>query len=283
MMETFGRQIRMIFEDLDRGEVIEPSGRDLNINFTVERTLDKEPSTMGATIYNLKEETRSRLRKSPNMRVTLQAGYTSDVHTIFVGDVRNVRQRNEPPIIATDVEAGDGEKGAKNWARKWFGKGTSVDAVFRYLATTAGYGPGNIGSVASIRENNGLPARLESGIHVRGYAVDELYELSRSRGIDFSIQNNEVQLLPFSGGKTGVPITKMNASTGMIGFPSVDNKGILTVNHRLNPNIFPGSLVEVETSDGSVSGRYKVLRALYSGSLWGDEFNIEIEGKAVAA
>ena len=74
MMETFGRQIRMIFEDLDRGEVIEPSGRDLNINFTVERTLDKEPSTMGATIYNLKEETRSRLRKSPNMRVTLQAG-----------------------------------------------------------------------------------------------------------------------------------------------------------------------------------------------------------------
>ena len=280
-MSVFGRKIFMSFEDTQKGEVIEPDSDNLNISFTVERTLSKEPSTMVATIYNLRESTRKRLSDSKNLRVTLAAGYGSEVHSIFIGDVRVVRHRRQHPLNATDVEAGDGEKGAKNWARKWFPKGTTVDAVFRYLAQTAGYGPGNVALAASISEDNGLPRRLSSGIHVRGYALDELHELSKSRGIEMSVQDGEVQLVPYGQGKSGVPITKMSASTGMIGYPSVDNKGILTVNHRLNPNIFPGSLVDVDTSDGQASGRYRILRATYSGSLWENDFNIEIEGESV--
>jgi hypothetical protein len=31
-----------------------------------------------------------------------------------------------------------------------------------------------------------------------------------------------------------------------------------------------------------VTGRYRVLRALYSGSLYGSDFNLEIEGKEIA-
>jgi hypothetical protein len=183
------------------------------------------------------------------------------------------------PDLVTDIEAGDGERGAKQWARKWFPKGTTVGKVFEYLANTAGYGKGNLDRVVSINDERGLPDRLENGIHVRGYALDELAELSNSRGIEFSVQDGEVQILKYGNAKEGVPITLISAKTGLIGYPSVDNDGIMTLNHRLLPNVFPGSMVKVQSE--FVKGDYRVLRALYSGSLFGDDFNIELEGRLV--
>jgi hypothetical protein len=283
MAAVFNRKIRLSFTTTEAEVELPPTIENLNIGFTVERTLEKEPSTLEATVFNLSEDTRRLMQQDARLIVTLEAGYGDDIHAIFVGDVRVVRDRPEPPDVVTDIEAGDGEKGAKNWARKWFPEGTSVDAVFRYLAKTAGYGAGNIDRVVNIREKNGLPTRLESGLHVRGYAVDELAELSKSRGIEFSVQDNEVQVLEYGKGKEGVPVTFVSSKTGMIGYPTVDNEGIITLNHRLLPNVFPGSLVDVQsefvTGRRRVTGRYKVLRALYSGSLFGEDFNTELEGK----
>ena len=288
-MAVFGRKIRMRFESLSP----DPDGAfpytvpdSMNIGFTVERTLKKEPSTLTATIYNLSADTRERLQKQSNLIVTLEAGYQENFHSIFVGDVRIVRQRREPPLLAVDIEAGDGYKGSKIWARKFFAKGTSVDSVFRYLATKSGVGPGNVDRAAQIREDNGLPDRLENGITVRGYAHEEFAALAKSRGIEWSIQDNEVQALKYGKGKEGVPVTTVSSGasaeypepTGLIGYPTVDNKGTLVFNHRLLPNVFPGSLLNVQTE--FVKGRYRVLRALYSGSLWGSDFNIEVEGEA---
>jgi len=287
---VFGRKVRMRFESLDPDPgdffpYVVPDN--MNIGFTVERTLDKEPNTLNATIYNLSAETREELQKQASLIVTLEAGYETNFHSIFVGDVRIVRQRREPPLLATDIEAGDGHKGSKIWARKFFAKGTSVDSVFRYLASVSGVGAGNIERAFSIREANGLPNRLENGISIRGYAHEELAALAKSRGIEWSVQDNEIQILEYGKGKTGVPMVTVSTGasaeypdpTGLIGYPTVDNKGILVFNHRLIPNVFPGSLLNVQTE--FVKGYYRVLRALYSGSLWGSDFNIEVEGEVV--
>jgi hypothetical protein len=287
-MNVFGRKLRLRFENLDAGAEwtslsIPENIDDLyppNIGFTVERTLYKEPSSMLATVHNLSADTREKLKSSARIIVTLEAGYGQDVHSIFIGDVRVVRNRREPPVLATDIEAGDGEKGAKKWARKWFPKGTSVNTVFRYLATHAGYGSGNIERAISISEGTGLPDRLEQGISIRGYALDELAALANSRGIELSVQDNEIQVLKYGKGKEGVPITVITPETGLIGYPTVDNEKIMTLNHRLLPNVFPGSIVDVKSE--FVTGRYRVLRALYSGSLYGSDFNLEIEGKEIA-
>ncbi len=281
MGDVFDRKIRLKFSTTSPGVKLPPTIENLNIGFTVNRTLEKEPSTLEATVFNLSEETRRLMQQDARMIVTLEAGYGKNVHALFVGDLRSVRNRREPPVLATDIEAGDGERGAKNWARKWFPKGTTVGKVFEYLAKTAGYGKGNIHRVININDERGLPNRLENGMHVRGYAVDELAELSKSRGIEFSVQDGEVQILEYGKAKEGVPVTLISPLTGLIGYPSVDNDGIMTLNHRLLPNVFPGSLVDVKSL--FVTGRYRVLRALYSGSLFGEDFNIELEGKLVKA
>jgi hypothetical protein len=286
MAAVFNRKIRLSFTTTEAEVELPPTIENLNIGFTVERTLEKEPSTLDAAVFNLSADTRRLLKQDARLIVTLEAGYGDDAHAIFVGDVRRVSERSDLPDLVTDIEAGDGERGAKQWARKWFPKGTSVDSVFRYLAKTAGYGEGNISRGVQIREQNGLPARLESGLHVRGYALDELAELANSRGIDFSVQGGEVQMIEYGQAKEGVGVTLISPKTGLIGYPTVDSvkvgtsnktENIMTLNHRLLPNVFPGSPVDVVSK--FVTGRYRVQRALYSGSLFGDDFNIEIEGK----
>jgi hypothetical protein len=77
----------------------------------------------------------------------------------------------------------------------------------------------------------------------------------------------------------GLPVTHISPRTGLIGYPSVDNEGILTLVHRMLPFVQPGSPIQVDSE--FVKGPFVVERAVYSGSLWGDDFNTEIEGRAI--
>lgn len=251
----------------------------LNVEFEVTRTLEKEPSTLRATIYNLTEASRSSLEEDLRLITTLSAGYGDELHDLFLGDVRIVRHRRDGANIVTEVEAGDGEKGSKNWARQWFKKGTSLETVLKYLVRVAELGEGNISDALSIAEDGGIPTTLETGLHVRGYAVDELNELCNSRGIEFSIQNNAVQILEFGKALEGSAVVKVSPASGLVGTPTIDNDGIMACNVRLRPNIFPGSTLEV--SSEFVTGRFKVLRAFYTGSLYGPDFTVSVEAKEI--
>jgi len=277
-MRRFGRQVRVTFQG--GGQTVTPDGDRLNIGFTVERNLDVEPNSAEITIHNLSKSTQEKLKDAINgWTVELAAGY-DEVHTIFKGDVRLVRHRREPPLLATDIEADDGGEAAKKFVTRHFGKGTTTATVFRWLQGQSGLGEGNVGRIAAIKSADGLPDRLKNGITVRGYVMEELSDLARSRGAKVSSQGNELRVLAPGEPLPNVPLTKVSPKTGLIGYPYVDNDGILTLNHRLLPNLFPGAPIEVESE--FVNARFVVERAVYSGSLWDDDFNIEIEGRALA-
>lgn len=277
-MDLFRRNIKLKVENLDNDSsfrTIEIAK--LQVEFEVSRTLDKEPSTLSAEVYNLAESTRSALENPKTLIATLSAGYADELHDLFLGDVRNVRHRREGANIITTVEAGDGERGSKKWARQWFKKDTSLQTVFEYLVDKAGIGKGNLSNALNTSEENGMATTLKTGLHVRGYAVDELLELSRSRGIGFSVQNNEAQFLAPTASLEGIAVERLTPESGLIGTPTIDNEGIMSAKSRLRPNIFPGSAVDVESE--FVSGRFKVLRADYRGAIYGPDFSISVEGK----
>jgi hypothetical protein len=199
------------------------------------------------------------------------------LHALFKGDLRSVRHRRDGADIATELEAGDGEKGGKNWARKWFPKNTGLRTIFEYLIDIAEIGEGNLNEALDVAETNGLADATVAGMHVRGYAIDELAELCASRGIDFSVQGGEAQFIPFGDVKGGIPVTVVDSSTGLIGSPTIDNEGVMTCRTLLLPNVFPGSRIDV--SSEFVTGRFKVQRATYTGSVFGEDFSIDIEAK----
>lgn len=274
-MDLWQRVVKLEAHNLDTGKKL--TIERLEVQFEVTRTLEKEPSTLSATVYNLSETSRSWLESGDRIVLTLSAGYGKNVYSLFVGDLRRVVHRREDADVATDLEAGDGERGAKNWARKWFKPGTSVGTIFSYLIETAEIGKGNLSDGIALEEANGLPDEIRTGLHVRGYALDELNELARSRGIDFSVQNGDAQFLPINDFRRGIPITTITAKSGLIGSPTIDNEGIMSCRTLLLPNIFPGSRVDVKSE--FVSGRFKVTRGSYTGSLYGDDFSIDLEAK----
>jgi hypothetical protein len=289
---AFNRQISVLFIGPGNSGFIDTSkfAQNANIGFTIERNLDAEPSTAAITIHNLAKSTQEALKAAvEGWTVELVAGYgthpdpgaavlSGDSAVIFKGDVRFVRHRREPPLLATDIEADDGGEASKKFVTRHFGKGTTVGTVFKWLTEQSGLGIGNSFRIDEIRKQDGLPDRIENGMTIRGHVMDEISDLARSRGALISSQNGEMTVLAPGEALAGVPVTEISPDTGLIGYPYVDNEGILTLNHRLLPNVFPGAPIRVKSE--FVDGNFVVERAVYSGSLYGDDFNIEIEGRA---
>jgi hypothetical protein len=116
---------------------------------------------------------------------------------------------------------------------------------------------------------------------IRGYAMEELNDLARSRGALVSSQGGELIVLKPGEALPNVPTTKISADTGLIGYPYQDAEGVVVLNHKMLPNVFPGAPLEIESE--FVNLTIVVERAVYSGSLFGDDFNIEVEGRQQVA
>lgn len=286
MTDLLQRRIEMTFQPLAGGEALLVSN--LQTEFECVRNLEKEPSTLSAKVFNLRDDTVNEIRRQKDGIVSLKAAYgSSDLQTIFVGDVNNIEQRLEGPDRIMSVEAGDGKRASKVWARKSFPKKTKLADVFMFLAGEAGLKANKskindvLASARSRNRNKGLfqiPQDLKHGMHIRGYAVDELHELCNSHQIEFSIQNNELRLTVDEETVGTSPL--LDPSSGLVGSPVIDSEGILHATSLLVPGLYPGSLIECEAR--YVTGSFRALSCAYSGSLFGTEpMTIDIEAKTI--
>lgn len=278
----FGRKIRMTFEDRDPSAtqfettVIE----NLNVEFTAVRTLRREANELDATIYNLSANTRQRLQVNPNTFVTLEVAYADfDFQKIFESKVRRVTHSRPGPDLETIVEGGDGEKAQRFFAKRRFGKNATLRQILFYLADTMEVGRGNIADATRSFRSGGLPTDFKTGISVYGYAESELGELLASLGIEYSIQDEQIQLMELGTAPGGVaqPVITLSAETGLVDTPSINNEGIMECRCLILPGIYPGSVVRVESE--FVTGDFRVDNATYIGGLYGPDFHIEIEGQ----
>lgn len=286
MTDLLQRAIELTFQPLDGGEAILVS--ELHVEFEAHRDLEKEPSLLSADVYNLRDDTVNEIRKQKDGIVSLKVAYGySDLQTIFVGDVTNIEQRLEGPDRIMTVEAGDGKRASRVWSRKTFPKKTKLADVIKFLADEAGLSVAKshintvLDNAKSRNSNKGffqIPQDLKHGMHIRGYAVDELHELCNSHQIEFNIQNNELSLSVDEETAGTSPI--LTPESGLIGSPVIDSESILRASCVLVPGLYPGSLVEVESR--YVSGSFRVLVADYTGALFGDDpMTIDIEAKNI--
>lgn len=262
--------------------------KELNIEFDVSKYITSEPNTLTAKIYNLSEDLRTRMASFPfsqgvkekdgTTSVALTAGYKDDVSGIFVGRLRQVRSYREEGDIITEIEAGDGEKTQGVRFSRSYRAGTALKDVLRDLTTEMGIGIGNLDEqLATASQFTGISNNIANGISLHGYAVDILSKLLESRNLDWSIQDQALQILGFNKGLTGSAI-KLDADSGLIGVPTMDNKGILTATTLMIPDMNPGKRVQI--SSEFVNGLFRITKANYKGSLFGSTYEINLEGKA---
>lgn len=257
----------------------------LDITFDVEKSTKREPNKCSLRIWNLNASNRLVLesltipkKKGPGqIRVALEAGHVGARSMIFLGDLRTAKTIRDGADLITEIEGDDGGRSAL-WSRinQSFGPGTPVSTVIEACAKAMGVGMGNVLEATRGTALLGGGSVYAEGTTLSGSAATELEHLLRSVGKRYSIQNGAIQILdrgmPLQG--TSVLLTPQ---TGLIGRPEMNADGTVLVKMLLQPDIYPGRQIKIESPD--LVGPFRIERAKYTGETAGVSWYIDAECK----
>lgn len=277
---------------------------ELDIEFSVKKSLRPEPNTCSLTVYGLHEDHRQeveamnlydpkkikgasktallsevklqrhvgvgRAPKKGNIPVQLEAGYKGARSLIFSGDLRRGITHYEGPEVKLELEGEDGGRSIlSSRVNHSFPPGTRRLDVVRECALAMGVGLGNIVAVES-----SLKGTYSHGTSISGQASDILSGLLRAQGISYSVQNG---VLAFRRAGEGL-VTKgylLRSGTGLVGHPERDAGGGLMVTSLILPDIAPGAYVQLDSRD--FKGSYLVKSVEYRGQSAGNEWYSVLE------
>lgn len=259
-MIKFGKNYKLTVQmsDAEEAIIIEPP---LTIKFDVTRNTSATANTMNLTIYNLAEGTRNRIFQdlfdlSSQRRVVLQAGYGSDLCTIFSGNLRKAYSRRQGTEILTECMCWDDGSGdvLNAFNNNTIASGASVrDLLTSCIDSMRNTVMGEIGSV----DENPIP---------RGTSLigNSFSLLSRHADGDVFIDNGQINILKSNEVVKGL-ILLIDSSTGLLGTPQRQDAKLI-VDLVFEPRIKVAQVIEVNSSiQKEFNGQFKVLGLSHAG------------------
>jgi predicted Rdx family selenoprotein len=248
---------------------------DLRVKFKIVKTLERNPNRAEVQIYNLAPKTKS-LLEAKNTKLRVSIGYlgltpegktaalvesSSTVETVLIGDVTKAVHKGEFPDIITKIEVGDGTNKHRNSRHdKGYPPGTKFKQVVRDVVDSMGLGHG---------PEEGIPDKsFAHGISLSGLSREHLTELLEDEGLEWSIQDETVQILPQDKG-TSESIIFLSPETGLIGSPNPTAKGV-EFTSLLQPRLRPGRRVQLESRE--FKGIFKVRTVTQEGDSHKEDF-----------
>lgn len=259
---------------------------DLLVRFDVQRSLSaKVPNDCKIEVHNLSEATRKKLQGLKNPFVSLEAGYEQGMSLLFRGDLREVWSAKHGTEWVTTITSGDGEKARKRRrVFKTFPPGTLVSQVIIECCKALRVGLGNAEKKANKAKLwNVTPAKFHTGYTLSGDALSQLDRVCRSCGLEWSIQDNQLQLLD-----RGKPLEEkgivLSPETGLLESPEPEfgkkKKGMIRARTLMIPGLYPGRRVQLNSKH--VSGVYRVETTHCSGEYESNNWGYDIELKVPA-
>ena len=275
MTALFRRSARIVVDTIELAlDPIDPT-QSLDVSFSIDRSLEPEPNAAQVQIWNLNPDHRSQLEELDKVPVSVEAGYEGQTSLIFLGSMRTVYTIREGADLLTLLESGDGEtEYQQSRINVGIASGTSNTSVLDQIVKSLKIGRGNLDTFAG--QITAAKQLFPQGGAISGQVSRVMTEITASLGFTWSIQNGAIQLLPRTQSLTGKAVS-LTPSTGLVGSPSVDNKGVLTAQCLLIPDVFPGRLLVLESE--RLSGNYKVEKCRYTGDTPSTNWYIDIEAK----
>jgi hypothetical protein len=297
-VKLFGRSLKLVVSSpenpvpfVDGAFNADPNGIDvsgLDIDFFVEKALKvDEPNTLRLRIFNLAESTRQSLSGADALTVKLEAGYTNATSQLYFAQSRAAWTTADGPDYATNIESIDtvarpqgvrrlkkpkpGQKTGTIYVSK--GPRVPVDQAFRAIADALGIGVGNLTTALAGRPNQALQS--VSGSALLGPGAQRMTDLCRSAGLEWSIQDGQLQLLNIGAVLATTKAIRIASDSGMVGSPSVDSQGAVSVKSLLIPGLAPGVLIDLDTL--FCKGGYRIEKCRYIGSTYGEAWWCEID------
>lgn len=274
----------------------------LRVSFSIAKSLSWTTNTCTVKIWNMSQEKRN-LIKDYGDELTLYAGYREEggAQILFTGDTTAVSHVYDQPEIVTILECGDGDK-YLNQIRVSLSYASGVPArrIIKELADQMGI------QFVEFAESENLVYRL--GFRYIGMAKDALTILCDKLGLQASVQNNQLQVIP-KNGSIEESVFEINENTGMQGVPQrftyrsldlyrqvfgspADNPNFAPtaptipisrpigykVNIALNPLILPGSRIILTSRHLGLSpAPFSVVAVRHEGDNYGQVWSTQLE------
>jgi hypothetical protein len=259
-------------------------GTGLDCEFKVRKSLKPEPNTCELSIYNLNPTHRKQLiATTPQVSaasppgtggvvvpVKIEAGYKNTVSQVWLGELRSAQTtKDNDGNQVTELTTGDGDKAvSRQRINVSIGPGTTSATALRTMLKALGIGQGNLPKALTLLNTQGIAQIYAKGANLKGLAADHMKDLMGSAGLEWSIQEGQLQVLTLGQPLAGRAI-EISAASGMVGSPTVDTKGILSVSTLMVAGIRPGIVVNVDSE--SLSGGYRVISCEYEGKTFGED------------
>lgn len=278
------------------GFVIESKGKEegLQIEFDVSKSLSKNSNHCSLKIYNLTQDTSSKLEKDDTICI-IEVGYSEDVglKRIFIGWVTDCYSYMSGSDKVTELKLYDGHVAIRDSVVSL----SYADAVSRKKV------------IDDVAADMGLPVNyaddcefttFANGFSFLGAGRDCLTKACEGTGLQWSIQNNQLQIIK-EGGSTNIEAFKLTSESGLIGTvekmikgskrakkekrkaksDKYQSKAGWKVTCLLQPTLNPGDLIYIESRD--VKGWYKIESLKHNGSYRGSNWYSELEVYEITA
>lgn len=252
---------------------------DLDVSFEIEKSLaPKTPNSAEVRIWNLNPQNRQRLQELEKVYVSIEAGYVSGTSLIFRGDLRDVVSSRDGSEWITTITSDSGRRARKKRILKSFAPGASVGEVLKSAAEAMGVRLGN----TAVKTVQAKIAGTQANKFFNGYALAgaidyELTRLARSVGLEWSVQDDELQFLD-----AGRPLkemgVKLTPQTGLVGSPEPGNKGVTEVRCLMIPDLFPGRRVQVDSEH--IKGIYRIETTRHRGGTAERDWYVDLQLKS---
>lgn len=270
----YGRALLVTVDDVDL------SGFD--VAFSVTRTIKPNSNTCEIRVFNLGRALRRELatKAKAGLFVTLAAGYGNRLSQLYRGDLRDAFSVREDTGWVTTISSGDGEQARRNARiRRAFPRGTRVEVVLRALAESLGVGLGNsTRALIGAKKLTHGSSELVSGLVAHGNSAQQLTALLGSVGMEWSVQDGELQILDQGRALANEAIV-LTPETGLVGSPEPGHKGTVKAVSRIITGLQPGSRVLIESQE--VRGMFRIERVDCSGDTSQDDWYQHLEGKEI--
>lgn len=230
----------------------------LRVQFEVEKGSTSTPNPAKIKIYNLNADSRS-FAEQENLFLRLFVGYKPPLDIGFTeilatGDVSKAFSERKTPDWVTQFEIGDGEKAInETFINKNFDKGISLSAVVQDVAQSFGK---PVSAIQGLKEKT-----FKNGLSLSGAASSLLDSFTEEGDTEWSIQDDEVQILPKTGA-TDDEVYILTPTTGLLASPIKREKGI-EIRSLIIPKLRPGRRVKIESSQ--FEAVYRIRKVVFTG------------------
>lgn len=211
------------------------------VQFTVRRGDFQTPNSCDVRIYNLSDKTANLIGQKEFTQLSLSAGYVGNFALIFQGTIKQFRLGRINQLDSyVDITAADGDE-AYNFApvltsipagTNQTGIADVLYSAMKKYSVTEGYSP-------ILPSNQTIRGRVMYGL-VR----DELRNFAWTNNCKWSIQDSQVNLIPYTSYIAGGQVPVISVSTGLVGVPEQTQQGI-NIRTLLNPTYKIGQLIQL--------------------------------------